>query len=550
MGHVPWKQPKMVVNALKIWWNMVNTPGYVSHTCSRVLRRSCGLFEEMMTEGVKDVPSYGDQLLVTVRDLSLDQKEAEYAAWANPVPADLKDTMKQAKTLEEMRKKGVVPAVGLGPPKEARALGFMETYLVCEAENGQWGHVHFTGPEGYEATAITCAMVALVLLEEKEALSVSACGVLTPAAALHGSSFVERVQAPAVAPEAAHGFAKTGPKLCFEVREGKPSEEEVVAALTMAAKKRQKVNERLEAGLKANECLFELVAKNCGAFHSEPRLARHQKDPRGWFLQVILGTWLVGYAGYAYSGGTFRVQRRAVETEGEKAEKLWTLEVGCTDHYVWKDKDVFVGIVADAGEWTVDLDAVRNGFEEACDKGTAEIFSAPLHVVKAYVKELTSYGLAARAKEATSDVEGGGYQRRDFKASCVHHSSPLQARKNGHLQDLSPELKEGAREDGVLQAEASGKPLQIVLEKSDHPCLSGEKKAMSKFKAYVELATDAAQRWLPPENEVNQCYVKLVEQGKAVLLKSLTAEAAQRALDQLTASGFVAKVEPMPDKAA
>eukprot|EP00435_Cladocopium_sp_Y103_P072401 s43_g40.t1 len=45
------------------------------------------------------------------------------------------------------------------------------------------------------------------------------------------------------------------------------------------------------------------------------------------------------------------------------------------------------------------------------------------------------------------------------------------------------------------------------------------------------------------------CYVKLVEQGKAVLLKSLTAEAAQRALDQLTASGFVAKVEPMPDKA-
>ena len=25
MGHVPWKQPKTVVNALKIWWNMVNT---------------------------------------------------------------------------------------------------------------------------------------------------------------------------------------------------------------------------------------------------------------------------------------------------------------------------------------------------------------------------------------------------------------------------------------------------------------------------------------------------------------------------------------------
>eukprot|EP00435_Cladocopium_sp_Y103_P070940 s43_g36.t1 len=218
---------------------------------------------------------------------------------------------------------------------------------------------------------------------------------------------------------------------------------------------------------------------------------RHSTHPCCSFLQVILGTWLVGYAGYAFSGLRPRVQLRAAErSEAEKAEKLWTLEVGCTDHYVWKDKDVFVGIVADAGEWTVDLDAVRNGFEEASDKGTAEIFSAPLHVVKAYVKELTSYGLAARAKEATSEVEGGGYQRRAFK-------------------DLSPELKEGAREDGVLEAEASGKPLQIVLEKSDHPCLSGEKKAMSKFKAYVELATDAAQRWLPPENEVNQSRMEL-----------------------------------------
>ena len=37
------------------------------------------------------------------------------------------------------------------PHCQARALGFMETYLVCEAENGQWGPVHFPGPEGYEA---------------------------------------------------------------------------------------------------------------------------------------------------------------------------------------------------------------------------------------------------------------------------------------------------------------------------------------------------------------------------------------------------------------
>ncbi|CAK8994763.1 unnamed protein product [Durusdinium trenchii] len=86
--------------------------------------------------------------------------------------------------------------------------------------------------------------------------------------------------------------------------------------------------------------------------------------------------------------------------------------------------------------------------------------------------------------------------------------------------------------------------MQIVLEKSDHPTLTGDKKAMQKqlpqhspeadksvaplrvliplgpvaavrcsppmfgsarFKAYIELATDAAQRWLPPEGELNQC---------------------------------------------
>ena len=33
---------------------------------------------------------------------------------------------------------------------QARAFGFMETYIVAESEDGQWGHVHFTGPEGYE----------------------------------------------------------------------------------------------------------------------------------------------------------------------------------------------------------------------------------------------------------------------------------------------------------------------------------------------------------------------------------------------------------------
>eukprot|EP00439_Symbiodinium_sp_Y106_P082574 s1037_g22.t1 len=187
---------------------------------------------------------------------------------------------------------------------------------------------------------------------------------------------------------------------------------------------------------------------------------------------------------------------RNAEDEDARTVKLYTLEVGRTDHY-----DVFVGIVADAGEWTVDIDAVRAGFDEACESGTAELFSAPLNVVKDYVKELTSYGLAARAKEAAAGAEESSYSRRSFK-------------------DLSPELKEAARESGVAEAEASGKPMQIVLQKCDHPTLDGSKRAMQKFKAYVELATDAAQRWLPSDAELNQCPLGLHVTSRATLESS------------------------------
>ncbi|OLP88855.1 hypothetical protein AK812_SmicGene29723 [Symbiodinium microadriaticum] len=139
-------------------------PAYGSHTTSRVLRRSCGLFDEW-----QDAPCYGHDLLVVVRDLALDKKDADYAVWANPVPADIKDTMKQSRTMEEMRNKSLAPHPGLGPPQEARALGFMESYVVAEAESGDWSHVHFLGGDGFEVTAITCTCAALAILEDFEA---------------------------------------------------------------------------------------------------------------------------------------------------------------------------------------------------------------------------------------------------------------------------------------------------------------------------------------------------------------------------------------------
>lgn len=201
-----------------------------------MLRRSCGLFDEW-----QDAPCYGHDLLVVVRDLALDKKDADYAVWANPVPADIKDTMKQSRTMEEMRNKSLAPHPGLGPPQEARALGFMESYVVAEAESGDWSHVHFLGGDGFEVTAITCTCAALAILEDFESLSPDARGVLTPAAAFHGSSLQQRLEA--------HAFAAgAGQKMSFEVLKGKPAEEKIVTALTTAAKRRQKAVQLLETG--------------------------------------------------------------------------------------------------------------------------------------------------------------------------------------------------------------------------------------------------------------------------------------------------------------
>mmetsp|Transcript_62703 Transcript_62703/g.101540 ORF Transcript_62703/g.101540 Transcript_62703/m.101540 type:complete len:469 (+) Transcript_62703:131-1537(+) len=213
-------------------------PAYASHTTSRVLRRTCHLFEETTLD---DGPRYGDSLNIVVRELALQQKDAAYAVWANPIPADIKDTLKQTKTMEELRKRGLAPMPGLGPTSEARQLGFMESYTVAEAETGEWAHVHFTGPEGYEVTAITCVAAAFALLEELEADATSRGGVLTPAFAFHGSTFIERLQA--------HPFAAgSGTRMRFVLCDGRPEEQQVTAALSSVGERKRIANERIGAG--------------------------------------------------------------------------------------------------------------------------------------------------------------------------------------------------------------------------------------------------------------------------------------------------------------
>jgi len=209
--------------------------------------------------------------------------------------------------------------------------------------------------------------------------------------------------------------------------------------------------------------------------------------------------------------------------------KLWTLEIGRTDHYAWRDEAVFVGIVADAGEWTLDVPSIKTAFAEAVETGSSDLFSAPLYVVKDYVKELQAYGIISRAKEAPVGTSEGGWHKRDWK-------------------DLAPEQRESAGDSELVgKAEASGKAMQVVILKSDHLTLDGSKGSDMKFRAYMELASDAAKRFAPEEGFLNACHARITgSAGKAVVFQSLTPEAANIVVEQLRKSGFQVEAEPQP----
>lgn len=214
--------------------------------------------------------------------------------------------------------------------------------------------------------------------------------------------------------------------------------------------------------------------------------------------------------------------------------KTWLLRVKYTDHYVWKNEDMFVGLVADAGEWEINTNTLREAFNTAAATGSADILTAPLYVVKDYLKELRSYGIVAEALEL-DDVkapseEDAAYRRRDWK-------------------ELSPELKDSAGlSRQQAEADAQGGKMRVVILNSDHPTFDGTKAAEMKFRAYIEIASDAAKRFAPEENYLNSCYAKIRgSAGQATVLESLAPDAAQRALRQLELAGFKVKVEAEAD---
>ncbi|CAE7928475.1 unnamed protein product [Symbiodinium necroappetens] len=191
-------------------------PAYNGHTGGRVIRRSCQLFEDF---GGDSAARYGKDLRVIIRDAATSKRAGEKATEAM-APIRSIEAAKFAAGLMKMQvAQGQMPKPGEGPPPETRAQFYSEVFAVGEAEDGRWAHVHYTGGEAYEVTAMAAVTGALVIVEEEEAMQpLRRGGILTPAFAFHGTTYVHRLAACAFA-------VKTGRRMTFKLSDGKPGEE-------------------------------------------------------------------------------------------------------------------------------------------------------------------------------------------------------------------------------------------------------------------------------------------------------------------------------------
>eukprot|EP00434_Breviolum_minutum_P008912 symbB.v1.2.007858.t1/scaffold448.1/size203282/10 len=186
-------------------------PAYNSLTGSRVLRRSCDLFEESSDT------KYGGDLSIMIREGHLQKAAAEQQL--KQFSSDL-PKKEVAEFLLTSRERGDMPWPGYGPPERTRKLYGAEIIAIAQGESGEWAHARWISGCAYEVSAITSVTGALVLAEELQDESDESRmgGVLTPAFAFHRTTWLDRIQA---VPFANRG----GQNIVLEVKDGKPSEE-------------------------------------------------------------------------------------------------------------------------------------------------------------------------------------------------------------------------------------------------------------------------------------------------------------------------------------
>lgn len=162
---------------------------------SRVLRRTCGLFEESSLD-----VAYGPSLAVTVRDWTTSRRAALQCYQEGGLIRDLQAAPGIAERLLAKRAGGKLPEARSGPAAAARAEGCVKATALAEGENGSWAHGSCKAGDALEVTVLSAVAGALVLVEELETIKPKErAGVLTPAFAFHGSTWADRLAAKPVA---------------------------------------------------------------------------------------------------------------------------------------------------------------------------------------------------------------------------------------------------------------------------------------------------------------------------------------------------------------
>ena len=130
-------------------------PAYNSLVASRVVRRSCQLFEQ------SGELNYGERLSVVVREAQLQKSVAEGLLQQLQPSGDAVERIRVA------RDKGEAPWPGQGPPARTREMYGSEIIGIAQGESGDWAYARWTSGCAYEVSSMAAVSGAVILAARK-----------------------------------------------------------------------------------------------------------------------------------------------------------------------------------------------------------------------------------------------------------------------------------------------------------------------------------------------------------------------------------------------
>ncbi|CAE7261986.1 unnamed protein product [Symbiodinium sp. CCMP2456] len=228
---------------------------YNSLVASRVVRRSCQLFEQ------SGELIYGERLSVVVREAQLQKSVAEGLLQQLQPSGDAVERIRVA------RERGEAPWPGQGPPARTREMYGSEIIGVAQGESGDWAYARWTSGCAYEVSSMAAVSGALILAERK-GRERARSGVVTPAYAFHSSSWIDLM----LSVPFANGC---GRRISLDVVPGKPTEEEFKMQITEKNRRMMQGQQRLLAGELKAWAAPSLPSRNCAQPSQAPMQIVH-----------------------------------------------------------------------------------------------------------------------------------------------------------------------------------------------------------------------------------------------------------------------------------